>query len=186
MAQTEQNNQWEAFDKTSKQLQDALGSLTEKADKRLEQKYGLSGNFTSQAITEEAAMELCSKAMATLEQDFVSNLEKFMTAATPEESLDALEEAETIWQTETKVINNFDKEGEETAFLKEMRGQTFQVLANKLETAAKTCQTNASKVNIALCLSVMGIMDLILEENGCSKDHPDRVAFREIAKTFMS
>lgn len=186
MGQTEQNNQWDFFEKTREQLKDALGNLAEKAKSRLESKYGLSENFSSQVISEEAAMEMCARAMQTLEEDFVVSLEKFMTSATPSESLDALEEAETIWQTETKIIKDFDASGEEAAFLGEMREQSFQVLANKLEATAKISQTNTSKENIALCLSIMGIMDLILEERGCAITHPDRKAFREIAKSFMS
>ena len=138
-----------------------------------------------EAPSEDAALGMCEQAMDTLASEYVNSLEAFMTAGNAMDSLSALDEAEGIWQAETAIINAFDKEGEEVAFVKRMRGDFFRVLENKLEDAARDCHKDANDANVALCIGILAMMDQVLDEFGHPLNSPDRQRVRELAEQFQ-
>jgi len=185
MAQTHESQSWQAHEETQEQLKSAVEKLTQKRKQRLSKKYGLTENFKEKATTEKAALEMCQKAMESLESEFIFQLETFIHEEDPIKCLSSLEEAETTWQAEYQVIKELDAGGQEVEFLSEMRLQTFGILSQKLEKVATNCQRDASHENVALTLAVLGLLDQIMDELGYDKDHKDRKAFRDTARTFI-
>jgi hypothetical protein len=181
-AEREEDPQQRAEEK-KQQLQGALAKLGAQTGKKSQ---GFSQAFLDQVQTPERAMELCEAAMFALSEQYVSCLERFKEASEPKAQLEALEEAETLWQREAGIVRHFDQEGEETQFLQEIRSQVLVLTNDKLEEAANACEKAPTEENAALCLALLGVMDTIYEEMGRPETSKERQRCRDLAKAFAS
>lgn len=174
----------EKYQETLHSLLQAMGQLDERSQKQLQEKHGLSPQFKSGTWGVEQMLEMCDRAMATLSEQYVEHLAAYKETEDPLKCLHHLEESEVIWKGESLVIQYFDGGGEETAFLKEMRGMTLEVLEDRLERAAEVCQRDACAENVALVLCTLGVMDRVLEDLGHPEASPSRQKLKSIALGF--
>ena len=179
------SNIWEDYDRSSDLLQSAIQKLTQTSQQRISDRYGLSEEFSQQEITEDLAMALCERAMGTLAECYPQALENFEKASDPLDALKWLEEAETTWQSEAKLIAHFDADGQETAFLSQVREQSLEVMQRKLDEAADACRQNDSDENIALCVGSLAVMDQIMGELGHPQDSLTRQNLRHTVQSFL-
>ena len=183
--QTEKKDNWAEYEKGKQQLSGALDGLRKRSQKHLQDKYGLSENFTTEITDEKTAMQLCERAMESLESEYVASLTTVMESMEPATVLSSLEDAEVCWQAETKIITGFDKDQKEAGFLKEMRTHAFHAIAQKLDQVCVWTKKTPSKDNIMTSLALMGTMDQILSEFGEPKDSEQRTRLRKMAATFQ-
>ena len=185
MPQAERDTQGSSKENaSSKILKASLDKLQRKTKENLKNKYGISQNFSEEVKTKEHALELCDKAMDTLANEYVNQLIAFKEESDPLKTMAALERAEVTWKSETTVINYFDADKGEAEFFQKLRLQTLGLYQDKLEESARQTAKNTTDENVALCLSLIGLMDAIYEEVGLPKNHPERVKFRDIARGF--
>lgn len=166
-------------------LEASIEKLTQHSKQHLQAKYGLSEGLRKQCQTEGQAMVLCERAMETLATEYVDKLVLFRESPEPMSALQALDDAEAIWQAETTILKHLDPDGKETEFLKEMRAHAYQVLVQRLETAADRCKRQASDENVALCLGILATLDAQLGELGQPVHGAERQKWRQLAAEFQ-
>jgi hypothetical protein len=177
-------NQRENEKRTLESLQDSVELLQKKNKSSKKGQTGISSDFSKKVHTLESAQLLCENAMAILSTKYVDNLLTLKHAQDPMEAMKALDQAEEIWEREAAVIQKFDADGGEVKFLLEMREQAYQLMADCLESSARTCSNDPSPVNIALCLAVIGVMDKMLGDFGRPETSSERQSLRDLAKSF--
>ncbi len=178
------SNTWDDYDAAYSSLENSLKTLAEKSRQHLARKYGLSDDFRKAVQNDEEAIELCEKAMDSLSTEYIENFSLFRESSEPKMALQYLEQAETIWRAESAIINALDSEGQERAFLKNVRQQSLMILETKLEEISKACTLKPNDQNIALCIGVLALIDHILAEFNHPPSSPQRKKIRNIALNF--
>jgi poly-D-alanine transfer protein DltD len=179
MVQVDIESFWKGYDESSDLLQHALNKLVERGEQREWNEEGISSDFS-----QEAAMKLMEGAMESLSTEYIQNLENFKASSDPMEVLSMLEESETIWRRQAKVINTFDPNGQEGEFLTQIRELTCGICVDKLEEVSESAAQDATNERIACCLGLMAVIDHIWAEQGRPIVDPERQRFREIAGSF--
>lgn len=180
-----QEELWENDERVSETLRKNIEQLQKRGKETLQQRHGCSEVFSRGVITPEIALSLCDHAMERLATDYVHSMQGFKEAKSATSSLEALEEAEVIWQAEASLIRELDAEGGEVEFLQQIREMAYQVLESRLESVAALTSRKTSKENVALCLAILAVMDQIRNEQGVSETDPLRRRFREVARGFI-
>lgn len=173
---------WDQYDRSQDRLQKAIETLSTAGHQHLKKTYGLTGSLSEQSFTEESAMKLCEEAMACLAETFPQALERYQLANSPTEALAALEEAELVWQSAATIIQHFDADGQETAFLKEIRAQSLETLQAKLDSLGGQRTQFPQEERVAFILGTIAVMDMIMEELGYPVSDTHRQSFRKIAR----
>ena len=168
----------------NRKLEASLNQLHARAQERLQEEYGLSDKFAESVGSTADAMALCERAMEKLAMEYVRNLEVFREQTDPLEALRYLEESEVIWRAEAKVISALDRDGEQGAFLEEMRQLGSRVMEEKLHEAATACSRGATPERVALCIGILAVIDEIWGEMGVPVDHPERQNIRKTVFGF--
>jgi len=166
-------------------LRESVSKLQAEGKRRAAEEYGLTDRFRQGEISQEEAVRMCERAMDSLAEQYVAHLSEFQQAEDPIEILSHLEQSEIIWNSETTVIRHFDSNGEEGAFLDQMRQLALRVTENKLIAMANKTSKHATAENIACCLGLLGVVDQIYSEYGYAKDSAERQKFRSIARSFQ-
>lgn len=145
---------------------------------------GLSTTFSQEVGKEAMAMQQAEAAMEALATQYTESLSQFVNTEDPDKALAALENSENIWRRESHVIAALDGQGQERAFLSKVRKNTYTVLNDRLESAARALSATPTPQNAALVLAILATLDAILAEFQVPSDHPDRQRYRTIAKSL--
>lgn len=174
-----------AEEKKNLQQGESLNRSVERLNKQSEsQESGLSSDFKSKAASQDVSMALIQGAMEKLAGPFVEKLSVFKHSTDPVETMEALEEAEALWQEETQIIQELDAEGSEEQFLLSLRSQYLRILQDQIPFALHQAKHQASPEHQACCLGILSLLDRIYEERGLARDSRERNEVRLLLQTI--
>jgi hypothetical protein len=179
-----QRKEWDDPHLLEKSLKKSLDKLLKGENSRNENKIGLSSLFQSHTLQAEKALEQCDKAMDTLANDYVAQMEILKESQDAEISLEALNNSETIWKKEASVIRKHDKIVHENVFLDKMRGQALVAFDQKLGEVCEKVKFKSSPENKALLIGLLGVIDATMGELGYHETSRERKRLVEIGKGF--
>ncbi len=164
----------------AKRLQKSLDLI---GRRQPQNKEGLSQTFTSElAQSTEAALALCERAMEDLSSSYIQFLSDFKEESDALRALSLLDKAEETWRKGAEVIQRYDADGGEVLFLKKMRSMAAEVLEAKFE-QLKSMQAPSDQQQ-ALCLGILGVLDLMLEELGQEPNSAERERVKKLATRY--
>lgn len=177
------NPDWYAL--SSEMLHNAIERLSERSRQRQYAEHGLSSEFVNRVRHPDIVAALCERAMDSLADDYVENLEQFQLQSDYVKALEHLENAEVIWRSEAAIIQQFDDSGTEIAFLSQMRDQALRVLENRLEEVVSIHEDKASPERVALVVGIAAVMDQVFSERGEPINSPHRYRMRQVVRHLL-
>ncbi|MFT4552128.1 MAG: hypothetical protein ACI9S8_000753 [Chlamydiales bacterium] len=166
-------------------LKNSLRRLAPEYLRDLRSKEGLSGTFQKQVSNIESTLQKCEKSMKRLASDYLKELSTFNSTESPLEATEALQNSESIWREESKVILTHSFNGDESDYLERLRKNALQIMENKL---IENCRDNSAKnitARVTLSSEILATMDQIYEGQGYPGNSPTRNRLRRIAESFI-
>ena len=85
---------------SSETLHSAIERLTERSRQRMFAEHGLSSEFVNRVSHPDIVAALCERAMDSLADEYIENLEQFQIQGDYLQALQHLENAEVVWRSE--------------------------------------------------------------------------------------
>lgn len=191
--QIKSNNPEENSSTPQSKIKESLNLGKQHLSKREAKNVGLSEDFKEKLLQNNARSEeqkqaekICEQAMVMLSTQYIQLLESFKVCEDASLLPSLIEKAETIWQTETQKILQFDKAGSQQQFFNEMRNLYFMTLNNKSEELARKAIKEPSTEKINAMRAILTQQDSILAELGHPKDSLERLHIREVLTGFKN